>query len=64
MNHHNEALFSTKILFTTKYTVNALPIFVDNYLTSYTYTIFFLFIDCACAFVRLCFLRDYRIYGT
>ena len=49
MNHHNEALFSTKILFTTKYTVNALPIFVDNYLTSYTYTIFFLFIDCACA---------------
>ena len=39
MNHHNEALFSTKILFTTKYTVNALPIFVDNYLTSYTYTI-------------------------
>ena len=40
MNHHNEALFSTKILFTTKYTVNALPIFVDNYLTSYTYTIF------------------------
>ena len=49
MNHHNEALFSTKILFATKYTVNALPIFVDNYLTSYTYTIFFLFIDCACA---------------